>query len=321
MPPWHADPHIERFANDTRLPPEQVDLLVNWIDRGAPRGTGADPLATNMPPPLVDWPLGQPNAIVSIPLQSIPAIGTVDYRYLIAQSPFASYVWLRAAALKPGNRSVVHHCLVFTGTLQDILNLQGGLAGYFAGYVPGLDQVPYPAGTGKRLRSSDYIVFQMHYTTTGQAQMDQTQLGLYLAPQPPAAELKTGAASSTNIVIPPNTRGYYQQAIRLFPRNSVLYEFSPHMHYRGFNAKFTLIDSLGNREELLSVPSYFFNWQALYRFATPKQVAAGSTLLVEGTFDNTGYNPFNPDPNQTVTFGEQTWDEMFIGYVNYTELP
>ena len=126
MPPWHADPHVGQFANDTRLAPEQVDLLVNWIDRGAPRGTGTDPIATNVPPPVVDWPRGPPNAVVSIAPQSIPATGTVDYRYLIAQSPFTSNVWLRAAALKPGNRSVVHHCLVFTGTLQDVINLRSG---------------------------------------------------------------------------------------------------------------------------------------------------------------------------------------------------
>jgi hypothetical protein len=321
MPPWHTDPHVGKFANDTRLAPEQVDMLVDWINQGTPRGQGVDPLETNIPPSTVAWPLGTPNAVVTIAQQSIPATGLVDYRYLVTQNPFASNVWLRAAVVKPGNRSVVHHCLVFTGTLQDIINLQGGLAGFFAGYVPGMEQVPFPDGVGKRLRAGDFIIFQMHYTATGQPETDRTQLGLYLAPTPPAHELITGAAASTDIEIPPHTRGYARQAAKLFERETILYEFSPHMHYRGADARFTILLPNGDREELLSVPAYFFDWQALYRLAEPKRVPAGSTLLVEGSFDNSLYNRFNPDPNQTVMFGEQTWDEMFIGYVNYVELP
>jgi len=168
-----------------------------------------------------------PDAIVSIDTQSIPAAGLVDYRYLVTQNPFPSDVWLGAAIVRPGNRSVVHHCLVFTGTIQDVINLQGGLAGFFAGYVPGMEQVPFPGGSGKRLRQGDYIIFQMHYTVTGQAETDRSQLGLYLATEPPAHELITGAAATTDIQLPPNTRGYLRQAARTFPRESILYPLQP----------------------------------------------------------------------------------------------
>ncbi len=319
MPPWHADPKYSVFSNSKSMTDDEISMLVDWIDRGSPRGDGPDLLAEAPMPEPVDWPLGQPDAIISIPPQSVPAQGTVDYRYLFADSPFPNDVWLRAVAVNPGDRSVVHHCLVFKGGFSELLDLRGGLGGFFAAYVPGMEQDEFPEGTGKRLKKSDIIVFQMHYTVSGKAATDRTQLGLYLMDGPPERELVTSAAYETQFRIPPNSRDIYVKATRTFPRASTIYEFSPHMHYRGASAKFTFQYPNGTSETVLSVPAYFFDWQALYRFDSPKQVPAGTTLLCEGWFDNTAQNRFNPDPNDTVRFGEQSWEEMFIGYVNFSE--
>jgi hypothetical protein len=319
MPPWHADPKYSAFSNTKSMSGEEIATLVDWIDRGAPRGDGGDPLAETETPEPVDWPLGKPDHVVSIPLQSIPAQGSVDYKYFFSESPFDSDVWLKAAAVKPGDRSVVHHCLVFKGTMSELIALRGGLAGFFAGYVPGMEQVPFPEGTGKKLRKNDLIVFQMHYTTNGKAATDQTQLGFYLADEPPRREIVTSAAYDVNFRIPPNSRDVRVQATQRFDRASTIYEFSPHMHYRGAAAKFTLKYPDGSQEVVLSVPAYFFDWQALYRLEAPKQVPAGTVMICEGWFDNTAQNRFNPDPNDTVSFGEQSWEEMFIGYFNYAE--
>jgi hypothetical protein len=319
MPPWHADPKYSAFSNTKSMSDEEIATLVDWIDRGAPRGDGGDPLAETETPEPVDWPLGKPDHVVSIPLQSIPAQGSVDYKYFFSESPFDSDVWLKAAAVKPGDRSVVHHCLVFKGTMSELIALRGGLAGFFAGYVPGMEQVPFPEGTGKKLRKNDLIVFQMHYTTNGKAATDQTQLGFYLADEPPRREIVTSAAYDVNFRIPPNSRDVRVQATQRFDRASTIYEFSPHMHYRGAAAKFTLKYPDGSQEVVLSVPAYFFDWQALYRLEAPKQVPAGTVMICEGWFDNTAQNRFNPDPNDTVSFGEQSWEEMFIGYFNYAE--
>ena len=321
MPPWHADPKYQQFENAKALAPEEIAMLVDWIDRGSPRGNGPDPLADAVQQPLEDWPLGKPDAILSIAPQAVPANGAIDYKYLTAKSPFSTDVWLRAVAVKPGDRSVVHHCLVFKGSVADLLAVQGGLSGFFAAYVPGMDQVPFPQGTGKLLKRTDTIVFQMHYTASGKATTDRTQLGFYLAPVKPAKELVTTAAFETDFIIPPMTPEVPISAARTFAKKSLIYELSPHMHYRGASARFTLVYPNGNREVLLNVPNYLFNWQTLYRLANPKEVPAGTQLVVEGAFDNSERNRFNPDPTATVRFGEQSWEEMFIGYLNYSEVP
>ena len=319
MPPWHADPKYSAFANSKAMSADEISMLVDWIDRGSPRGDGSDPLADFQHEAPAAWPMGTPDAIVSIPVQSIPATGSVDYKYLMAGNPFGRDVWLRGVAVEPGNRSVVHHCLVFKGSFSELLALRGGLAGFFAGYVPGMEQEFFPDGTGKKLKAGDIIVFQMHYTVNGKAASDQTKLGLYLSDQPPAKELITSSAYETDFSIPPRSAGVPVSATRVFPKAATLYEFSPHMHYRGSSARYTLEFPDGTSRVILNVPAYFFDWQALYRLENPIEIPAGTILRCEGTFDNTIQNRYNPDPSDTVRFGEQSWEEMFIGYINYAE--
>lgn len=320
MPPWHADPKYSVFSNAKSMSEQEISMLVDWIDRGSPDSGNNDPLMDYTKPNEDQWPMGQPDAIISIPRQNIPASGTVDYIYMKENNPFGKDVWLKGVAVKPGNREVVHHCLVFKGTPSEILfQSLFGLGGFFAGYVPGMEQEFFPEGTGKLLRKNDIVQFQMHYTTSGKATSDVTQLGLYLADEQPEKELITSSAFSINFRIPPNSSKVPVLARTTFKKPTTLYEFSPHMHYRGSSAKFILKYPDGNQETILNVPAYFFDWQALYRLEEPKSVPAGTELRVEGTFDNTEQNRFNPDPNTTVEFGEQSWEEMFIGYINYTQ--
>jgi hypothetical protein len=322
MPPWHADPAHQRFANDFSLTPAEQARLVDWLDAGAPRGDGPDPLTAVTPDPNEGWPLGPPDAVLTIARQNLPATGEIPYRYLPVLNPFRTNVWLRAAVVRPGNKTVVHHALVFYArTLSDLLEVQAGLGGFFAGYVPGMDQVPYPAGSGKFVPAGPNaaFIFQMHYTANGAAATDQTQVGLYLAPAPPARELKTTAAYDTAFTLPPNARSGTVVAERLVTRDSLLHEMSPHMHYRGDWMRFEAIYPDNRSEILLNVPRYDFAWQALYRLTEAKPLPAGTRLRVTGGFDNTFFNPFNPDPAKTITFGEQTDDEMFIGYLNISE--
>jgi hypothetical protein len=316
MPPWHADPAHNRFANDFSLSPAEASRLVAWIDAGAPKGDAGDPLAEEPPAAPPAWPLGTPDKVVSIATQSLPATGEIPYRYLLVQNPFPSNVWLRAASVKPGNREVVHHSLVFVGKASQILQFQGGLAGFFAGYVPGMDQVAYPAGTGKRLLRGDLILVQMHYTPNGKATTDTTQLGFYLAPTPPARELTTTAVHDIAFTIPPGVRDHEVIAETVMARDSLLYELSPHMHYRGARMRFEALYPDGSAETLLNVPGYEFAWQALYRLTEPKRLPAGTRVRITGGFDNSEWNPWNPSPLSTVVFGEQTDDEMLIGYLN-----
>lgn len=318
MPPWHADRQSRHYSNDEMISGHDLALLTDWIRRGAPRGDGEDPLATSVPPPPADWPLGTPDRVVAVDRQNIPASGTVDYRYVVVRNPFPNDVWLRAAVVKPGNRRVLHHVLVFGATsFTDILQIQAGLGGYFAAYVPGMEQVAFPEGTGKLLKRGAFLVFQIHYTATGQPETDATELGLYLSPTVPNRELNTAAAYNTMFTIPPGADDHPATAEFVMPKAGTLYEFSPHMHYRGKWFRFDAISPDGQRETLLHVPFYRFDWQTLYRLSEPKRLPAGTRIVVTGGWDNSSKNPYNPDPAASVRFGEQSWEEMFIGYFNW----
>lgn len=348
MPPWKADPYYSVCTNDFSLKPDQARKLVQWIDDGASKAPGEpDPLATtptstNFP---FAWPasLGQPDAILRIPLQNIPASGVVDYRYLnVVNTAFPSNVWLKAAVVRPTNTRVVHHALVFDGTTQ----LQG-LDGFFAGFVPGADPTAFPTGTGKRLTNSQVLQFQMHYISIGSNQTDQTEIGLYLLPAAPTYPLLTKSGFNATFSIPANARE--SQDIAKFPpppllnpgatptltTNILVYEMSPHMHLRGARFKYEVIYPAGHvpaTEVILSVPRYDFHWQSMFRLAQPKYIPKGSRILCTSAWDNSALNldlmeaytqtgDARFSPVNSVSFGDQTYQEMCIGYINYAEVP
>ena len=318
MPPWHADGYYGRFANETRLSPQQKERLIEWINQDAQRGDGEDLLASAAFPSPRDWMLGEPDYIVEIPEQEVPAEGVVDYRYLTVPNPVPRDAWLKAAVVIPGNAAVVHHSLVFmTTTPEDLFAIQGGLAGFYAGYVPGLDPAFFPEGTGKFLPQGAMFVFQQHYTPNGKASTDVTKLGLYLADEKPEMQLVTASAFSLDIDIPKNARDHPITASRRIHQDGWLVEMSPHMHYRGKRFRYEALYPDGSSEILLSTPDYHFDWQRLYRLAEPKFLPQGTQIRISGSFDNSRQNRWNPNPDQRVRFGEQSWDEMFIGYFNY----
>jgi len=328
MPPWHADPHYGRFVNERSLTPKQAQTLVRWVEQGSPRGEGEDPLAVKPPPPALDWPLGQPDFVVKFPkAEQVSASGVFDYRYIIARSPIRSNAWLRAAVVRPGNKKVVHHILVLVATAEELQSGRlrqgsgGGVNGYFSAYVPGYEAVPFPAGSGKFLAAGAMLIFQVHYTASGKDEMDQSEMGLYLCKEKPALELKTRSAFNVKLQIPPGAPNEQTEAEYLFTKDALLYDMSPHMHLRGSWFSYEAIYPDGKKETLLSVPHYDFKWQHLYRLAQPKRLPAGTRLICRGAHDNSPQNPDNPDPSQTVGFGDQTFDEMFIGYFNYTDAP
>jgi peroxiredoxin len=324
MSPWHADAQFGVFSNSSVLTPAEASTLYTWVRAGAPRGatTAADPLTVAAPPPRGDWPLGPPDLVLTIPNQSLPATGTIDYRYITLAAPITTDKWLKATVVRPGNARVVHHALVFDGSQLDVLLASGGLGGFFAGYVPGLQQTYYPEGTGKFLRAGGQVTFQMHYTPTGRPETDQTQMGFYFHPSAPERELQTKAANNVTFAIPPNARNFAVTAsfTPSATKDVLLYELNPHMHLRGKRMKFDAIYADGTSETLINVPQYDFAWQSNYRLVQPKRLPAGTSITVSGGFDNSAQNPANPNPGSTVRFGEQTNEEMFIGYINYAEL-
>ena len=325
MPPWQPNPDHGCFANDHSLAPEKKRILAAWVEQGCPRGDGGDPLAVRVSQPADDWPLGTPDVIVQMPrAMDLPATGLVPYQYLEVSAPVTDDTWVRGAVIRAGNSRVVHHCLVFIKYPEELRGQEprqdGGTSGFFAGYVPGTQHVFFPNDTGKFVPKGSIFIFQMHYTTTGKPETDRTEMGLYTLPDQPKRELITGAVNNLDFRIPPGAFGHQVRAEVVAPKDSVLYDLSPHMHLRGYSFQYEAEYPDGRRELLLAVPRYDFNWQFQYRLKEPKHLPKGTKLICTGTYDNTAANPANPDPGVEVAVGEKTTDEMFIGYFNYAEV-
>lgn len=326
MPPWHADPQYGTFSNDDSLTANELRTVLAWLDRGAPRGEGPDPLkahAARLAAKGQEWPLGEPDKVIVLSRHDLPAEGVFDYRYERVEVGLEEDVWVRAADVLPGNRRALHHVLVFLKYPEHLAHLQpsrlGGLDGFFAGYAPGKETGRYPEGTGRWVPKGSTLIFQVHYTATGKPESDVTRLGLYFhEPGVEPREFYSKAAVETAFVISPGDAESKVSAVYEFEKAADLLVMIPHMHFRGKYFSFEAEYPDGSRKTLLSVPNYDFNWQRAYRLAEPEHLPAGTRLVCRGAFDNSPGNPQNPDATKTVYFGEQSWDEMFIGYLGFT---
>ncbi len=314
MPPGQIDPHVGSFRDDRSLSPDEARLLVHWIESGAPRGGGPDPLAAAARA-APDWPLGEPDLVLELPEQEIPATGIVDYRYLRIEVGNAEDRWVRAVDLRPSNPRVMHHALASRPEPDG----SPWIEGLFAAYAPGRDPEALPHGTGRWLPAGSTLRFQLHYTASGRPETDRPRLALYFHEAKPEHELRVAAALNRDFEIPPHAPHHEASASHLFEREVILYSLTPHMHYRGKQVRFEAEHPDGTREMLLSVPRYQFDWQRPHLLAEPRRLPAGTRVVVRGAFDNSARNPQNPDPDRAVRWGEQSFDEMFIGYLVYRD--
>lgn len=319
MPPWHANPAHGQFANDRSMTSEEKQILYVWADAGAPQG---DPAKKPETPQFVSsWQLPrEPDLVLPVSPEpfEVPADGAVRYQYFKVDPELTEDRWLEAVELLPGNRAVVHHILCMVRPKGS----EGGLSGardFLAAYVPGARVQPHPPGMAKRLPANSELIFQVHYTPIGTPQTDLSRLGLVFADADEIThEIKTDSALQTRLQIPPHDANYTVDAISPsgMPAAQLL-SLSPHMHLRGKAFRYTLHAPDGRREILLDVPAYDFNWQTTYQLAEPLPLAPGWRLACTAVFDNSKDNLNNPDPTATVGWGDQTWDEMMIGYFHY----
>ena len=340
MPPWHADKHFGKFANDRSLTAVESNTLVKWVADGCPRGEGEDPLVVlsegaggtegadaraaaaarkDEEPGPPAWELGEPDFVVRLPEQDVPATGAVDYRYIDAEFVVPRDMWLRAAVTRPGNPKIVHHIIVRAKLPRNYSGPKSE-SFLFTTWVPGLGQGECPPGTGLYLPKGSTFNFEVHYTPDGRPRKDVSEVGLYLAKETPKMRLEVRAAHTRDLDIPPGEPNAQHNATYFFKRDAVLFGVSPHMHLRGSWFKFELMTPDGKKETLLSVPSYDFGWQTSYRLAEPRKVPAGSWMLCTGAFDNSPSNPHNPDATKRVTWGPQTYNEMFMGFMDMADL-
>lgn len=318
MPPYFADPHIGTFKNDQGLTADQTKTLVHWIEAGAPRGTGPDPLAANASQHAPEWPpeLGKPDVVVDLPAFKVPASGLVEYQNQIVANPFTENTWLKAIAMRPGDRRVLHHVVSnhIPGPNQAANTIPGGSVG---SYTPGSQPQVMGDGSGAPVPGGGKLYFQMHYTTMGKETTDVTQVGFYTLKAPPQYIKRSTVISTFSLMIPAGEARHQEVAYLTFPADAYLYTLYPHSHYRGFHVELKAVTPDGKDAMLLSLPKYDFNWQRDYDPVKPILVKAGTKLVATWVYDNSEHNPANPDPKRNVTWGEQTPDEMMYFRVNY----
>jgi hypothetical protein len=319
MPPWHADPHYGKFSNDRRLPKAEKDAILAWLNSGMPLGDKND-----LPAPRVyaaGWVIGKPDVIFEMPEeQTIPATGVVPYQYFVTPTNFKEDVWIEAAEARPGNRAAVHHIIVSyrDPKSQGRQNGRGFGDGFIVGTAPGDMPLILPPGVAVKIPAGAELVWQMHYTPTGKEAKDKSQVALvfYKGKEPPKRFSHTRGISNNSFVIPPGDSNYPTESEWVVPRDTLLLSFMPHMHLRGKDFEYRAEYPDGRSEIILKVPRYDFAWQTSYRLAEPLRLPKGTKIHCTAHFDNSAGNPANPDPKKEVTWGDQTWEEMMIGWVD-----
>jgi peroxiredoxin len=312
MPPWHASPEYGSFANEARLSAEEKRTIAAWVAGGAPEG---DPHDLPEPTHYVEgWRIPAPDLVIALPRAvKIPAEGTMPYQNFVVDPKLKTDAWVKASQVRPGNPSVVHHLVVFVlppGSRDEVK------VDFLAGYAPGMPPRMLPEGTARLIPAGSRLMFQVHYTPRGIPQTDRSEIGLVFAdPKTVRKEMTAIAAINMKLSIPPGAADFAAEARHRFDQDTILYSLLPHMHLRGKSFRFEAVSPDGRREVLLDVPRYEFDWQNVYVLSRPKLMPEGSVLRCLARYDNSAGNLSNPDPKATVTWGEQTRDEMLVGYV------
>lgn len=312
MPPWHADPKHGDFINDRRLTQAEIDTITAWVDGGAREGNPKD--MPKAPTFVEGWSIGQPDQTFSIPEQSVPAEGVVKYQYLTVPTNFTEDMWVTAAEIRSTGRAAVHHVIVFIQEPNNKARTEGNL---LAGFAPGEQPTRFPAGYAKKVPAGSKLMFQMHYTPNGTATRDVTTIGLRYAKEPPKHQIFTRPVLNTGFVIPAGADNHEVKSAYTFKEGAHIVSLMPHMHLRGKDFEVKAVFPDGSSKVLLSVPRYDFNWQTYYVPRVPVALPAGTKIECTAHFDNSTNNKFNPDATKDVRWGEQTWEEMMIGWLSY----
>lgn len=320
MPPWFAKPDPQAthavFANDTSLTTADKAALLNWLASDRPAG---DPTHAPLPRRFTEgWSIGSPDLVLTIPKAiQVKAEGAMPYQNVVIETEIPEDRWVSAYEIQPSARQVVHHVIVRVHRPGERVRAQGEGDGFWAAYVPGNSHRILPPGFARFLPAGARLSFQIHYTPIGTATTDQTRIGLIFAKEPPQYEVRVAALAKPKISIPAGAPAHAETLDRRLPTDFMVTGFMPHMHTRGKAFSYQVRYPDGRSEMLLDVPRYDFNWQLQYTYTQPKHLPAGSTVTITAVYDNSAANPANPDPTKTVHWGEQTWDEMMIGYIEH----
>ena len=349
MPPWFADPNLGKFSNDPSLSDKEIATLADWSASQAPAGDQQDAPAARIW--AESWTIPEPDSVLAMSQAvSLPASGDIDYTYEIVPTHFAEGRWVQMVEILPSQRANVHHAVVYVrppdsqwlrhapigtpftaASLADPQERAGAMwtdSDILLVYAPGSSPDNWPATMAKFIPAGSDLVFQMHYTSTGKGVSDRTKVGLRFSKEPPPQRVLTLQLTNDHFVIPPGAPDYRVEAWGTLPNEATLLSFFPHMHLRGKRFEYNLIHhtaAAGQSNAPTGLPAdvaveplllvnYHFHWQMSYRLTKPLHLPAGTELQAVAWFDNSRNNPHNPDPDSAVRWGEQTYDEMMVGF-------
>jgi peroxiredoxin/mono/diheme cytochrome c family protein len=314
MPPWHADPRFGHFANDRSLSARERATLLAWVEQGTKLGDAAKlPPARTFPD---GWTIGQPDLVVEIPdAYVVPAQGVVEYVRFRVPSKFNEDRWIQAGEAQPGDRSIVHHIIVYVDDHKGGKK-RGQQFAHLCGYAPGDMPSVYPPGTAKKVPAGADFVFEIHYTPIGRIRTDRSRVGLIFAKAGVTRQAYTVGIAEDQFLIPANQDNVPVASSLTLGQETRLLSFMPHMHLRGKDFRYTISRPGQAAEVILSVPAYDFGWQSYYTLSDPILLPKGTRIDCLAHFDNSDKNPYNPDPSKIVRWGDQTFDEMMIGYID-----
>lgn len=340
MPPWHADPERSvPFHNSRSMTDKEILTISAWVDEGAPEGKQKP-----APTPRLESAakaFGQPDLVVRVPKFKVPANGTIEYTFLVTPTKLPENKWIALAEWRIDKRNVVHHMNAFIRPKGSSYVKDAPPGEFFVaskasrgarrederevdrrelliGYEPGYAPIPWGEGRAKLLPKGADIVFEMHYSSNGMAEVDESELALYFAKETPRERVFTITPADTAFAIPPGSPAFESFTAATAKKPLTLLSVQPHMHLRGKAYRIVANYPDGRKENLIDVPRYDFNWQTTYFLAEPRQLPVGTTLECTAVFDNSPNNRFNPDPKQTVRWGDQSWEEMNIGFMEVT---
>lgn len=336
MPPWFADPHYGKFSNDRSLAQKDANILAAWADAGAPEGDPKD-----LPAPLdfvEGWSIPKPDVVFELPrTYQIPASGTIEYQKVIVPSGFTEDKWVQFAEARPDDRAHVHHMILFIREPEsrwlrgaakpgeffvapkikdDTVDTSALPSDFLVGYAPGQPPEILPPGQAKLIKAGSDLVLEIHYTTNGKASTDRSKFGLVFAKEPPKERVLTLSATNGTFKIPPGDPNYKVDATFELGTTVKLASVHPHMHGRGKDFEYRIVYPTGETETILRVPHYNWHWQLWYNLAQPIVLPKGTKIECTAHFDNSPNNPDNADPTKEVTWGDQSWDEMMVGFFN-----
>ena len=310
MPPWHASPEHGVFKNDRSLDEQEIALIDRWVKQGAKEGDPA--LRPESPAVSEGWRLGEPDLVVRFDEVSLPGGGPDVFRDLSTKMDMGDGKWLRAVEVKPGNREVVHHVILFAAEGEGQPE-----SGWLGAWAAGMDPMQFPEGTAKWVGPDSFLVADMHYHPAADPSTDTTEIGLYFYEGEPEKELINLWVANAGFKIPAGAEKHIVRSSHTFQEDGYIHGLLPHMHYRGKKFSYTATYPDGTKQTLLKVDDYDFNWQTLYELDEPAFMPEGTRLDCVAQYDNSANNPDNPDPTRDVTFGDESYDEMMIGFVDY----